>query len=77
MVYFEVRNCLPEPAFALRATAWLFVLSRAKARVDKRKAAATEYPLNGKPARRPEIQDVINKFLEELGNLLNEFNNAV
>jgi hypothetical protein len=31
-----------------------FVLSRAKARVDKRKAAASEYPLNGKPARRPE-----------------------
>ena len=42
-----------------------------------KKAATTESPGNGKPVRRPEIQNEISKFLEELGNFLNEFNNAV
>ena len=63
------------------SVAWFSVkLTTEKQRTGNRiinKAAATEYPLNGKPARRPEIQNAINKFLEELGNLLDEFNNAV
>jgi hypothetical protein len=45
--------------------------------LKKKKAATTEDPHNGKPARRPENQDVINKFLEEFGNLLNELNHPV
>jgi hypothetical protein len=61
--------------------AWFLVkLTTEKQRTGSRiikKAAATEYPLKGKPVRRPEIQDAINKFLEKLGNLLNELNNAV
>ena len=54
-----------------------FVLSRAKARVDKRKAAASEILRMGKLRGGQKIQDAISKFLEELGNLLNELNNAV
>ena len=45
--------------------------------VEIKKAAASEILKVGKLRGGQKIQDAISKFLEELGNLLNQLNNAV
>jgi hypothetical protein len=53
-----------------------FFLS-ALAPLEIKKAAASEILKVRKLCGGQKIQDAISKFLEELGNLLNELNNAV